>query len=204
MNVILSILMTLVSVVVSLVNGLTGGSFQKEKTVANNYPCVFVHGFMGFGDETGAGQTVAYWGGGSCDVIEEMNKMGYDCREASVGPLSSNWDRACELYAQLTGTRVDYGAAHAKEHNHARYGKTYEKALVPEWGKSNGKGGIVKINLIGHSFGGNTSRLLLSLLVDGDKAEMFFGSHSDSRTFPRNRRMARKRSEIHFGRQNRP
>jgi len=31
---------------------------------------------------------------------------------ASVAPNGSAWDRACELYAQLSGTRVDYGKAH--------------------------------------------------------------------------------------------
>ena len=66
------------------------------------------------------------------DLVEEIEAAGYECYSASVGPLSSNWDRACELYAQLMGTTVDYGAAHAAKHNHSRYGRTYKKPLGEE------------------------------------------------------------------------
>ena len=89
----------------------------------------------------------------------------------SVGPISSAWDRACELYAQLTGTTVDYGEAHSKEHNHARYGRTYSTPLFEGWGEKINGGQRVKINLVGHSFGGATVRLLTSLLEYGSEAE---------------------------------
>jgi triacylglycerol lipase len=85
--------------------------------------------------------------------------------EANVGPFSSAWDRACELYAQLTGTKVDYGEAHSKEHGHDRYGRTYPTPLVEKWDDKN------KVNLVGHSFGGNTIRLLTSLMAHGSEAE---------------------------------
>ena len=83
----------------------------------------------------------------------------------SVGPLSSACDRACELYAQLTGTTVDYGAAHAAEYGHARYGATYDKPLFAGWSASK------KINLVGHSFGGATIRLFIDILADGSAEE---------------------------------
>ena len=78
----------------------------------------------------------------------------------------------CELYAQLTGTTVDYGEAHSKEHNHARYGREYTTPLVENWGEKINGGQRVKINLVGHSFGGATIRLLTSLLEYGNEAEM--------------------------------
>ena len=37
---------------------------------------------------------------------------------AVVGPFSSNWDRAVELFYQIKGGCVDYGAAHAAANNH--------------------------------------------------------------------------------------
>ena len=39
------------------------------------------------------------------------------------------WDRACELYARLTGTTVDYGIAHSAEKGHDRFGITYNEPL---------------------------------------------------------------------------
>ena len=68
---------------------------------------------------------------------------------ATVSPFSSNWDRAAELYAYLKGGTVDYGAAHAKEHGHNRYGKTFTGAY-PNWDENN------PVHLIGHRMGGNT------------------------------------------------
>ena len=84
---------------------------QLPGPVTNQDPIVFVHGFAGWGPEEMLGYS--YWGG-TQDVIKDLNAHNYPAIAASVGPVSSNWDRACELYAQLTGTRVDYGAVHAK------------------------------------------------------------------------------------------
>ena len=65
-----------------------------------------------------------------CWVISTA--CGYDCRAASVGIISSAWDRACELYAELTGGTADYGIAHAQRFGHARFGTAYpERRLCP-------------------------------------------------------------------------
>lgn len=58
--------------------------------------------------------------GGLNDYQERLGKEGHDVRTAVVGPISSNWDRACELYAYLKGGRVDYGEAHAARFRHQR------------------------------------------------------------------------------------
>ena len=137
-----------------------------------DYPYVFVHGMGGWGPSNQFYSLSPYWGGGlslsDTDVIKMLNEQGVEAYAAEVGPLNSAWDRACELYAQLTGTVVDYGEAHSKEHNHDRYGFTFEgnalmgKAWTPEQ----------KINLVGHSFGGETIRLFTSLMTFGCEEEI--------------------------------
>ena len=47
----------------------------------------------------------------------------------------------------------------------------YTSPLYPEWCKETEGGQLQKINLVGHSFGGNTVRLLASLMEYGSEAE---------------------------------
>ena len=138
-----------------------------------NYPYIFVHGMGGWGADTSYYSLSPYWGGGlmpgsETDIVKFLNENGIEAYAPSIGPLSSAWDRACELYAQLTGTVVDYGKAHSDAHGHDRYGFSYEgKATMGEpWNLKD------KINLVGHSFGGATVRLLTSLLAFGDEDEI--------------------------------
>ena len=142
---------------------LNGGKVQ--------YPYVLVHGLGGWGSGDGINRTAQYWGADTGDLVEYLTDEGYTVVAPSVGPVSSAWDRACELYAQLTGTTVDYGAAHAAQHNHARFGRSYAQPLVENWGGRERGFQRVKINLVGHSFGGATVRLLTSLLAFGSEAE---------------------------------
>jgi len=133
------------------------------------YPYVFVHGFGGWGTDK---WTVApYFGGTSCNLLKELGKLGYECCAPSYGPYSSAWDVACELYAKLTGTRVDYGAAHAEKYGHERYGETYTKPLISGWGSKDEHGRVKKVNFICHSFGGAAVRVLTELLARGSKEE---------------------------------
>lgn len=136
------------------------------------YSYVLVHGLGGWGDGNGINDVAQYWGGGTTDLKKDLEAKGYTVHTPSVGPVSSAWDRACELYAQLAGTTVDYGEAHSKSHNHNRYGRTYTTPLVENWGEKINGGQQVKINLVGHSFGGATVRLLASLLEYGSEAEI--------------------------------
>lgn len=143
---------------------LNGGKVQ--------YPYVLVHGLGGWGEGDGINDSAQYWGATACNLTEYLTSQGYSVYAPSVGPISSAWDRACELYAQLTGTTVDYGEAHSAEHNHERFGRTYDTPLFEGWGDKINGGQRVKINLVGHSFGGATVRLLTSLLEYGSEAEM--------------------------------
>ena len=129
------------------------------------YTFVFVHGLCGWGSDDGANRIFPYWGMMTGNLFTELERKGYSCVAAGVGTVSSAWDRACELYAQLAGGTVDYGAAHSAQHNHARYGRTYAQPIITQWDSDH------KINLVGHSFGGVTVRLLVQLLGEGSEAE---------------------------------
>ena len=128
---------------------------------ANHHPIVLVHGFLGFAGRGPGGFN--YWGG-CLDLVEELRARGYPAYAAAVGPVSSNWDRACELYAAIRGGRVDYGQAHARAAGHRRFGREYP-GLLPDWGETR------RVHLLGHSMGGLTCRLLVQLLEEGDAAE---------------------------------
>jgi triacylglycerol lipase len=138
-----------------------GGRLHSQ-ALNKSIPIVLVHGLAGFGRDELLG--LHYWGGVK-DIQEDLRAQGYQVFTASVGPISSNWDRAAELYAQIKGGCVDYGAAHSAEHGHARTAanKCYP-GFYPEWSAQK------PINLIGHSMGGPTSRLLIKLLDDGSPA----------------------------------
>ncbi len=138
----------------------------------NDEPFIFVHGLNGWGGAEGINGVVPYWGATTGDLMSYLQSEGYECYAASVGPMSSAWDRACELYAQLVGSTVDYGVAHSKANNHQRFGRTYYHALVPDWGELDNAGKIKQVHLIGHSFGGTTVRLLVQLLTYGAPEEL--------------------------------
>ena len=156
-------------------------AFADAKADSYKYPCIFVHGILGYGDNDKLNSVTPYWGMQyKEDLMKSLNARGYDCHAASVGPLSSAWDRACELYAQLAGTVVDYGAAHSAEHHHERYGRSFVgKALIDTFGKTDKNGNIIKINLFGHSFGGATVRTLTALLAYGSEEEQAATSPDD-------------------------
>lgn len=140
---------------------------MKMATRSNHYPIVLVHGFMGWGREEVFG--LKYWGG-TTDYEQELTAHGYKTFTATVGPVASNWDRACELYAYIKGGTVDYGYAHSKKNGHSRYGRTYP-GLYTEWGNLTTLGKINKIHLVSHSMGGQTARTLVQLLKEGSEEE---------------------------------
>lgn len=122
----------------------------------NDYPIVLVHGFMGWGEDEMGGYS--YWGGKN-NYIKMMREEGFNIIETSVGPVSSNWERAVELYYQLKGGQVDYGNVHSKKYKTVQKpkGKIYH-GKYPKWSSEN------PIHIIGHSMGGQTARMLDYLL----------------------------------------
>ena len=159
----LSILMS-----IAMVLGIPFDGFKADDSNWNtNYKYVFVHGLSGWGSYDAVNNIMPYWGMMGGDLMEYLNDKGFDCYAASVASSSSAWDRACELYAQLTGTVVDYGKAHSEECNHERYGADYTgRALIASFSEEE------KINLLGHSFGGATVRMFAHIMENGSETEI--------------------------------
>ncbi|KAJ3108437.1 hypothetical protein HDU97_001144 [Phlyctochytrium planicorne] len=139
----------------------------------NSYPIVMVHGLFGWGEKPllgrGWSSLLKYWGGLTSDIVGRLRDAGYKVHVPAMGPASSNWERACELYAQITGTRVDYGIARSKKFGHARFGNDYTgRGLYPDFAKAPNN----KIHLIGHSMGGPTGRMFAHLMAFGSQEEV--------------------------------
>ena len=111
---------------------------------------------MGWGPDEMAGYK--YWGGKN-DIINYLKEQGFEVYTASVGPVSSNWDRAVELFYQVKGGQVDYGQDHAKTYGLIQKPEAKNfPGLYPEWDQNH------PIHIIGHSMGGQTARMLQYLL----------------------------------------
>lgn len=122
----------------------------------NNYPIILVHGFLGWGPEEMVGYK--YWGG-FWDIEEYLAEKGFTVITVSIGPVSSNWERAVEIYYQLKGGQVDYGKKHADKFGVIQKpeGKIFT-GLYPDWDSEH------PVHLLAHSMGGQTVRMLDYLL----------------------------------------
>ncbi|MCL1953056.1 MAG: hypothetical protein FWF60_09550, partial [Oscillospiraceae bacterium] len=148
----------------------------RKPGVPTTYPYVFVHGLNGFGDDTGS--PVSYWGGTAGALLPVLQEQGTMCFAPSGNPVGSAWDRACELYAALAGGVVDYGAEHSAAHHHEQFGKDYGEPLFADWGTVDANGNLRKVNLIAHSFGGATARMLCALLQNGAPEELTYSGQA--------------------------
>ncbi|WP_341636561.1 YSIRK-targeted triacylglycerol lipase [Staphylococcus casei] len=137
----------------------------KQGEYKNQDPIILVHGFNGFTDDINPSILSHYWGGDKLNIRQDLENNGYEAYEASIGALSSNYDRAVELYYYIKGGTVDYGAAHAEKYGHERYGKTYE-GVYKNWQPGQ------KVHLVGHSMGGQTIRQMEELLRNGNQEEI--------------------------------
>ncbi len=137
----------------------------------NKFPIVFVHGAVGWGETDLWNKVMRYYGWTRTDIPQMLRTIGIEACAPALGPYNCIWDRACDLWAQLVGGTVDYGKVHAERYKHDRYGRTYDKPLIPDWGELDDEGKRKKICLIGHSFGGPTVRAFLSILAEGSAEE---------------------------------
>ncbi|MFC6590738.1 esterase/lipase family protein [Deinococcus lacus] len=134
------------------------GSISAQ-SIDKSVPIVLVHGLGGWGEGEFLG--MKYWGGFR-DVVADLRSQGYTVYNVSVGPVSSNWDRAAEVYTQIKGGCVDYGQAHSSAAGHARTDATKcHPGFYPQWDSEH------PVNLIGHSMGAPTARMLVALLEKG-------------------------------------
>jgi triacylglycerol esterase/lipase EstA (alpha/beta hydrolase family) len=139
------------------------GGYRQVTAMSNSCPAIFTHGLFGWGPAEVGG--FPYWG--TAALVDSPLPRHF----ASVGPVSSVHDRACELAFQIKGGTVDYGQRHAVEEGHARYGRSYDVAAAfhPDWSSGN------PVHLVGHSMGAPTIWMLQHLL-----AIDFFGWGSDA------------------------
>jgi triacylglycerol lipase len=153
-------------------------------------PIILVHGFMGFGRGE-LFKDLVYWGGwrgegddysdkDDDDIERQLNLRGWETYTATVGPLSSNYDRAVELYKQIKGPEAQdgsddcpqYGTAHTNMYHRSDANTVVLNSrserlcrsvgLYPYWSASK------PVHLVGHSMGGQTVRMLASLLRHGE------------------------------------
>jgi triacylglycerol lipase len=145
---------------------------------------IFVHGFLGFCRDEALGYK--YWGGLD-DLQRQLDGLYGDMevRTVCVGPVSSNYDRAVELFWKIKGGCIDYGANHAATHRHERYFKNASqarnvndsrqcpranapeeknRAVHPQWDASR------PVHIIAHSQGGQTARILAQLLASNGRS----------------------------------
>ncbi len=118
----------------------------------STYPIILIHGYLGWGREE---MGHYYYWGGTQDLEAELEAAGHTVFTVSIGPVSSNWERAVETFYQIKGGQVDYGKAHADRWGIKQKpeGKVYE-GLYPQWDSEH------PVHIIGHSMGGQTARLL--------------------------------------------
>ncbi|OQS04956.1 hypothetical protein THRCLA_02852 [Thraustotheca clavata] len=115
-------------------------------------PVVLVHGAFGWGQNTPLfGTMPSYW------PLKELDDINPNYIVVEVGKISSDYDRACEVFYQLYGGQVDYGEEHSTNCGHLRFGATYQPAH-PNWGENN------PVHLLGHSCGSTTAIELYQLL----------------------------------------
>lgn len=133
----------------------------------NNYPCVFIHGLMGYGEQDFMDVVFPNFGLFNHTFFKHLKARGIETYNPSLGPMNSAWDRACILWAYLFGGRVDYGKVHSEKYGHARYGKEYP-GVLKDLGQTEAH---KKMNLIGHSFGGPTVKTVAWLFAFGSEEE---------------------------------
>lgn len=61
--------------------------------IKTKYPMVFVHGMFGWGENEGINKYFPYWGTTAGSLKRYLADNEIESYEASVGPVSSAWDR---------------------------------------------------------------------------------------------------------------
>ena len=65
---------------------------------------ILINDFLGWGREEMAGY---YYWGGRMDLQSRLRNDGFEVYTVSVGPISSNWDRAIETFYQIKNEFLD-------------------------------------------------------------------------------------------------
>ena len=120
----------------------------------------FVPGFLGGGVGTRDSFDQCYWPSLDTTSADELASTKWHIIYGHPSPVGSLHDRACQLFYELRGGRVQYGKEHSRLFAHRSYGPELT-GQYPSWSASN------PIHFIGHSLGGNTIRYMLQLIKEG-------------------------------------
>ncbi|KAF8533169.1 Alpha/Beta hydrolase protein [Trichophaea hybrida] len=164
---------------------------------AKRIPIVLVPGFVGWGSPLL--NSFNYFGGFQ-DIAGTLVNRGWTVIIPQLGPFSSNWERACELYAQLThgsydpdGTwdvQVDYGTEfqaflpnglpavatgrrQAFSLTYGTDGPAPRRLKNWKWSEDS------PVHFVTHSQGGNTVRYLIHLLRNGKADHQYFAERKE-------------------------
>ena len=136
-------------------------------------PIILMHGFIGWGRDEMNGYD--YWGG-TIDLESYLISEGFEVYTVSMGPISSNWDRAIEAFYQIKGGQVNYGLKHSEEYGiiQSPNNKKYD-GYYPIWDTNH------PVHIIAHSQGGQTARMLEYILKynnPGEDSELLSNKHN--------------------------
>ncbi|RFU30456.1 hypothetical protein B7463_g5852, partial [Scytalidium lignicola] len=139
-----------------------------------------VSGFSGWGEPIFG--TVNYWGGFE-DIPAFLQSAGYIVIIVRIGPLSSNWERACEVYRQLSYGNfdapatfpasmmgIDYGPTYPARYGYNMIGNTKRAVLYGTLPGGWAWSAASPVHFICHSQGGNTIRMLIELMSGNQNA----------------------------------
>ncbi|CAM9396560.1 unnamed protein product [Pylaiella littoralis] len=130
---------------------------RMEERPSDQRPVVIaIGGFLCGGGDV-SGRKYSFWGAPTA----ALEAQGFRVVTVSPSPVGSLHDRACQVFYELKGGTVCYGQEHSRAHDHACHGETYDSGLFSAWGED------YPVHLIGHSFGGQTARVLQHLMATG-------------------------------------
>jgi len=146
---------------IAFINPIT----ERSSHAANSAPIILVHGFLGYGRTEMNGYK--YWGGDiDLQTVLSAEYSNQQIYTVATGPVSSSWERAVEIFYQIKGGCVDYGATHAKTYgilekpeNYYHNGRTCFPGFYPQWDAKH------PVHLISHSMGGQDSKMLVQMLA---------------------------------------
>ncbi|KAI5800158.1 Alpha/Beta hydrolase protein, partial [Peziza echinospora] len=143
-----------------------------------SYPIVLVPGFLGW-----CTPFLGHYNyfGGFVNIAAILASQGWAVICPQIGPVSSNFERACEIYAQLThgscdglayDVPIDYGVPiHGTAVYYHPNPPLRKQAISFNLPKGWKWGADTPVHFVAHSQGGNTCRYLIHLLERGWCAE---------------------------------
>ena len=91
---------------VLLLCSLLPAAASAEGNPEDDYPFVFVHGLMGWGERSMLDPIMPYWGMTTGNLMKYLNSKGYESYAAQVGPLSGAGTERASFMRSLSAERL--------------------------------------------------------------------------------------------------